>query len=131
MSLFPTAVHVRGLRELQRDFGKLSKSLQRELQGQLRKLAEPAADLIRREASGHRFSERSVSGIRAGSRRGGAVVRESRGKVTGKRADYGSILYRQAFLPGAEKARPIVEREVEEWLERITSEHGLGGGGVL
>jgi hypothetical protein len=131
VSLFPTAVHVRGLKELNRDFGKLSKSLQRELQAEVRKLAEPAADLIRREAAGHNFSAPTLAGIRPGSRRGGAVVRQSRGKKTGTRADFGSIQYRLAFIPGAEEARPIVEKGVEDWLERITAENGLGIGGTL
>jgi hypothetical protein len=129
--LFPTQVVVHGLDELIRDFGKLSKKARRELQKELRHLAEPAADLIRREAAGHNFSERSVSGIRAGSRVGTAVVRETRDTVTGKRPDYGSTLYRYAFLPGAEQAEPVVEKGVEEWLGKITSEVGLGGGGIL
>lgn len=109
----------------------MSKSLQRELQKEVRKLAVPAADLIRREAQGHRFSARSVAGIRPGSRLGTAVVRQSRGKVTGKRADFGSTQFRLAFLPGAEEAEPIVRVGVEEWLGRITAAHGLGTGGVL
>ena len=132
MSLFPTTVNVRGLKELQRDFGKLSKSLRKELQVEIRKLAEPAADLIAREAAGHNFSAPTVAGIRPGSRRGGAVVRQSRGTKTGKRPDFGSTQFRLAFIPGAEEARPIVEKGVEEWLERITASHGLGvGGGIL
>lgn len=126
MSLFPTEVHVKGLRELQRDFGKLSKTLQRDLQRQIRKLAEPAADIIRREAAGHGFSTGTLTGIRPGSRMGGAVVRQSRGTKTGKRADFGSIQYRLAFLPGAEEAEPIVRERVEEWLERITASQGGG-----
>jgi hypothetical protein len=126
--LFPTKVEVHGLEELVRDFGKLSKKAQRGLQKELRHLAEPAADLIRREAAGHGFSEGSISGIRAGTRRGGAVVRQSRGTVTGKRSDFGSTQFRYAFIPGAEQAEPIVEKGVEEWLGAITAEVGLGGG---
>jgi hypothetical protein len=123
--LFPTRVEVRGLKELQRDFASLGKAQKREIQKQMRKLAEPAADLIRREAAGHGFSARTLSGIRPGSRSGAAVVRQSRGKVTGKRADFGSIQFRLAFLPGAEKAEPVVEKGVEDWLERISADHGL------
>lgn len=122
MSLFPTTVHVRGLKELQRDFGKLSKSLQRELQKEIRKLAEPAADIIRREAAGHGFSAPTLAGIMPGSRGGGAVVRQRRGKRTGRRPDFGSIQFRLAFIPGAEEAEPIVREGVEDWLERMTSE---------
>jgi hypothetical protein len=126
VSLFPTSVHVEGLNQMQRDFGKLSKNLKRELQGQLRKLALPAADLIRREATGHRFSPRSVEGIRPGTTLGNVVVREARGKVTGKRPDYGSILYRLAFFPGAEEAEPIVRLRVEQWLGDITEDFNRG-----
>jgi hypothetical protein len=122
VSLFPTSVHVEGLRELNSAFGRLSKKTQRELQKELRKLAVPAAEAIRREAAGHRFSAPTISGIRPGSRYGGAVVRQSRGKKTGTRADFGSIQYRLAFLPGAEQAEPIVRIGVERWLETITRE---------
>jgi hypothetical protein len=131
MALFPTSVHVEGLRELTRDFGKLSKKLQRELQAELRKLASPAADLIRREAAGHGFSEGTLSGIRPGSRLGAAVVRQTRGKRTGSRPDFGSIQFRYAFLPGAQEAEPVVLAGVEEWLGRLTAESGLGMGGML
>ena len=111
---------MRGLRELNRDFGKLSKKLKRDLQKQIRKLAEPAADLIRREAAGHNFSPGTLSGIRPGSRLGAAVVRQSRGKKTGRRSDFGSIQYRLAFIPGAIEARPIIGKGVEDWLDRMT-----------
>lgn len=122
MALFPTRTTVRGLADFQRDFGRLSKTLQRRLQAELRKIGEPAADLIRREARGHRFSEGSVAGIRSGTRRGGVVIRQSRGKVTGKRADFGSTQYRQAFVPGADMAQPIVAERVEDWLDKVTDE---------
>lgn len=133
MALYPTGVRVNGLRELNRDFGKLSKKLQREFQAEIRKLAEPAADLICREAMSEGYGEQTVSGIRAGTRRGGAIVRQSRGKTTGSRPDFGSIQYRHAFLPGAAVAQPIIERRVENWLEQITRESGLplSGGGLV
>jgi hypothetical protein len=113
------------LRELQRDFASLGKAQKREIQKQMRKLAEPAADLIRGEAAGHGFSARTLSGIRPGSRGGAAVVRQSRRKTTGKRSDFGSIQFRLAFIPGAEAAEPVIEKGVEDWLERISLEHGL------
>ena len=126
MALFPTTVHVEGLRELNRDFGRISKKLQREFQAEIRKLAEPAADAIRRKASGHGFSAPTLSGIRAGSSSGHAVVRQARRKKTGSRPDFGSTQYRLAFLPGAEEAEPEVVKGVEDFLDRITGE-GLGG----
>lgn len=122
MALFPTSTRVRGLAEFQRDFGRLSKTLQRRLQAEIRELAEPAARAIKGEAARHRFSFGSLAGIRSGSRRGGAVVRQSRGKVTGKRSDFGSTQYRLAFVPGAEEARPEVEKGVERWLDKVTDE---------
>lgn len=118
---------MQGLRDLTRDFGKLSKTLQRDLQRQLRLLAVPAADIIAREAAGHRFSPQSIAGIRPGTRLGAAVVRQSRNKVTGKRTDYGSTLYRLAFFPGAVEAEPIVHERVERWLNDITTDFNRGG----
>lgn len=121
---------VHGLDQLVRDFGKLSKKAKRGLQKQLRKLAEPAAEEIRRDAEAHGFSAATVAGIRPGTRRGGAVVRQIRRKTTGARPDFGGIQFRYAFIPGADTAEPIVEHGVEEWLGQITAECGLGMGGI-
>lgn len=128
---FSSTVVVHGLSELNRDFGRLSRDVQRELQKELRHLAEPAADMIRREAAGEGFSGPTVSGIRAGSLRGGAVVRQRRRKTTGNRPDFGGIQFQNAFIPGADEAEPMIETGVEHWLGQITAEHGLPLGGMF
>lgn len=120
-------VRTHGLRELHRDFGRYSKTLQRGLTKQLRKLAGPAAEHIQAEAESHGFSDATISGIRPGSRSGAAVVRQARRKTTGSRPDFGSIQFRWAFIPGADKAEPEVLHGVEEWLGTFTAGHGMGG----
>ena len=129
--LFPTAVNVRGLAELNRDFGKLSRALQRELGEQLAEIAEPVAQDVRRRAAAEGYGERTVSGIAAGRRRGSAVVRQRRKKVTGKRPDFGAIQLREVFVPAVEANRAATERRVEDFLERITREHHLPMKGAL
>lgn len=119
--LFPTTIQAEGLTELNRFLGKVDKKVQRDLQKEIRKLAEPASDLIRREAAGHGFSAPTVAGIRPGSSRGHAVVRQRRGKRTGSRPDFGSIQFRLAFIPGAQEAEPIVREGVEDFLDRLTT----------
>ena len=124
-NLFPTAVKVRGLGEMQRDFRKLSKDLDRELSEELVQIAEPVARSIRRRAEMEGYGERTVSGIAAGRRRGAAVVRQRRKKVTGRRPDFGGIQLREVFEPAVAAHAAQSERRVEEFLERITREHHL------
>lgn len=123
-----TGVRVKGLRELQRDIGRVDKQLRSELGKELKKLAEPvAADASRRVA---RFGEKTAAGIVAGRRGGGAVVRQRLRKVTGKRGDFGALQMRTALIPALEAHEEEVVHGVEDLLDRLTSEAGLGGGGL-
>ena len=124
-------VRVRGLRELNRDFGKLSKKLQRELQHELRKLAEPVARDIRGRASAENYGAATVAGIAAGTRSGAAVVRQRRRKTTGQHPSFGGLQMREAFIPGLEAHEGEIVLGVEHFLSRITAESGLGLGGML
>lgn len=128
---FPARIHVEGLRELNTAFGRVSKRLQRELQAELRNVAEPLAASVRRVAEEKNWGPRTVSGIRAGSTRGQVVIRQNRRKVTGARSDFGALQMREAFIPEAERWGPIVQRRLEVMLDRLTSENGFGRGGQL
>jgi hypothetical protein len=129
--VFPGRIEAHGLRELDRDLGKISRAVQKELRLELREVAEPVAAEVRGLAQHEHWGPRTVSGIAAGSRLGTAVVRQRRKKVTGKRADFGALQMRKAFLPAVIKMEPVVKRRVEQMLDRLTSKYGFGRGGVL
>lgn len=124
-----TGVRVKGLQETQRAFGKIDKRLRSELGDELKKLAEPAAADARRIAS--KWGEATASGIQAGRRRGGAVIRQRRRKTTGQHPSFGALQMREALIPAAEQHEPEVIRGVEELLDKLTSDAGFGGGGLL
>lgn len=119
-------VSTRGLRELNRDLGKVNKSAQKELQRELRAVAEPVAQDIRTLASD--FGVRTVSGIAAGSSRGGAVVRQRRRRTTGHHPGFAGLLFNRAFLPGAVRNEALIVERVERMLDRLLASNGFRGG---
>ncbi len=121
-------MRVDGLRELNRDLGKINKGLQRELQAAIRKIAEPVAEDVRRRARAEGIPARTIGGIRAGSSRGGAVVRQSLRRTTGTRPDFGRLQMGRAFIPAAEENTARVVRDVEEMLDKLTRNNGFSGG---
>lgn len=114
-------VRVSGLKEAQRALGNLDDAVKRELQRELRAVAEPVAARTRQKAQAQGWSDKTVSGIRAGSRLGVAVVRQSRRKTTGTQPLFGAEQMREAFIPAAEESEPMVERSVELLLDRLTA----------
>ena len=115
------SLKVSGLRELQRDLGKLDKNAKRELAAALRAVAEPVAADVRAKASARGWTQKTVTGIRAGSRLGVAVVRQSRRKTTGDQPHFGALQMKEAFIPAAQQNEAMVERSVELMLDRLTA----------
>lgn len=112
-------IEVNGMTELVRAFRNLPKELKRELQKEIRKVAQPAADRARVLARGMQLSKKTISGIRPGSRLGMAVVRQSRKKSTGKRADFGPLQMGRVLEPAAEQTMPEAAAQLEVMLDRI------------
>ena len=116
-----THIEVRGVKELQQAFRNIDKKLKRELQKELRKIAEPAAGKARAIAASKGFSTRTVSGIRPGSRVGMAVVRQIRRKTTGKRPDIGPLLMERVMEPAAVEMMPEAVLRLEMMLDRVAA----------
>lgn len=113
------SVEWRGLTDLQQYFRKLDEAAKREIQKELRKVAAPVAADVRRRASEKGWSQRTVTGIRPGTRLGVAVVRQSRRKTTGAQPQFGGIQLREAFIPAVEQNAALVEREAALAIERL------------
>jgi hypothetical protein len=117
-------VRVRGLRELHRDFKKMSKELGKEVDAELKKAAEPVRDDARSRFSG--YSARSAAGYRVRSRGfGTVVVEQSRRKTTGQRPDFGSLQMRRALLPALHSKSDEVSSRIDRMLGRWGGEYGF------
>lgn len=121
-------IAVRGLAPLVRDFGRASKTLRKELVAELKRVAAPVAADARARAA--RFGSKTASGIKPGVRTGAVYVRQQNRKVTGQRPDFGSLQMRKVLIPALEDNTALIERGVEEMLDRLTGE-GFGRGGLL
>ncbi len=116
-------IQVEGLRELNRAFGQVSKELQKELRTELKRAAEPVAAAAR--VKGMRFGARTAMGYVAGSRAGGAVVRQRRRKTTGLRPDFGVLQMRTVLEPALAENEDAVVREVRQLLDRVIDGAGF------
>ncbi len=117
-------IRVQGLRELHRDFRKMSKDLSRDVDRELKEAAQIVADDARRRLAP--FSARSAAGIRPRVRGFGRVsVEQSRRRTTGKRPDWGARQMRLDFLPALRAKAPEVERALDEMLDRLAGRNGF------
>jgi len=111
-------IEVKGAAAVSRKLGRFSKDVQREMQRELRKIAEPIAASTRSRAAKW-GSTKTTSGIRAGSRRGAAVVRQRQAKTTGQHPEYGGMQMREAFLPALRQAEPAVILQMNHLLDKM------------
>lgn len=118
------AVRVKGLKELHRDFRKMSKELSKDLDKELKKAAEP----VREEAASRfqAYSPSSASGFRVRTKGFGRVfVEQRKRRTTGKRPDYGSLQMRRALLPALGSKQDDVVKAVDRMLGRLGGEYGF------
>jgi hypothetical protein len=114
------SVRVEGLRELNAALGKFAKDAQKELQKELRAVAEPIAADTRSRLGG--LGGRTVAGVSAGSSAGAAIVRQRARRTTGLRPDFGALQMRRGFLPALKAGEPGVIRAVDEMLDRLAGQ---------
>lgn len=118
------AVRVRGLRELQRDFKKMSGGLSGEVDDTLKEAAEIVAQEARSRFS--HISSRSAQGYKPRLKGfGRAYVQQSRRKTTGKRGDYGALQMRKALLPALGAKEKEVVDALDKMLGRFGGEYGF------
>lgn len=116
-------VRVRGLRELQRDFRKMSGDLPKELRSELKEagqiVATEAARLFRDR------DPRSAASIVPRVRTGLVAVEQRRGKTTGQHKEFGVLQMREALLPGlAAKQEDVLDR-LDKMLDRLGGANGF------
>lgn len=116
-------IQVEGLRELNRAFAVAEKELQKELRSGLKKAAEPVAEVARGKAA--RFGGNVARGIAAGSRAGGAVVRQRNKRVSGLRPDFGVLQMRTVLEPALAEQQDAVVRAVEQVLDSVIAKAGF------
>lgn len=126
------AIRVHGLKELTRDFKRISKDLDKRLTGELEKVAKPVADDAEQRAL---TSIRNMPGspdwaaFRIGvSRARGVVfmVPASRGRRR-KRPNLSSLLLTRAMDPAAtaEENERLVHDGLSDLIDHITDKHGF------
>ena len=121
MAVGEGSIRVEGLRELNAHLKEFDKVLQRELQKAIREIAEPVAEETRSRLSGIGVHDPTISGIKAGSRLGAAVVRQRARATTHKRGDFGVTQMRYGFLPALKDKEPETIARVEHLLGELTT----------
>ena len=116
-------VRVKGLKELQRDFRRMSKDLSKEVRDGLRESAKPvqqeAANLFRG------VDARSAAGYKVRVRQRGVAVEQSRKRTTGLHPEYGAMQMRKALLPALANREKDVIEGVDRVLGRLAGENGF------
>lgn len=120
------AIRVNGLTELVRAFRLLDPKLKRELQKELRLIAEPAAMRARNIALTKGISIFTVMGIRPGSRMGMAVVRQIRRATTHDHPAFGPFQIANVLEPAAVETMPEAAVRLEAMLDRIADVFNSG-----
>lgn len=133
-------VSVRGLNQLVRDFNAVDRDLRRDLQRELQDVAEIVSNEAKRMVRTDDLVEsgKLEKGIRPRVRGATAIV-ENRAKNRGypypgiyEYGVSGQQRRRRPFLlPALEAKQGEVIQALEDMLDRLTSRHGLGRGGVL
>lgn len=111
------AVRVEGIPELLRKLDEFDKGFKREFQKELRAVGEPIAADIRGRVS--RFGPKTEGGVRPATRVGALYVKQTVGRTTGRRGDFGALQMRTAFLPALDGAKPGVIRGLDDMLGRL------------
>lgn len=117
------------MRELQRDFKRISKDLDKGLTGELKKAAEPVAVLARQLALGEiRNMTYHWAGTRVGvSRAKGQVyiVPVARRKSGGSSRPNLAPLLLDAYEPAVERKQGEVVDRLEEFIDRVADNNGF------
>lgn len=124
------AVHVKGLRELTRDFKKMSKELDDEVTDELKRVAEPVKQVATRYALGHIGNmPRSPrwAGMRVGVAKGRGVVwmrPAARRRGGSPRSNLGPLLQREMEAAVENKEQEVVNG-LDKMLGRLGGDYGF------
>lgn len=111
-------IRVKGLRELNRAFSRMSGDLKKELRQDLMVAAEIVATEARARFSP--VSSASAAGFRARVRGvSRVVVEQSKRRTTGKHPEYGVLQMKTALLPSLQHKERAVIEQVDRTLDRL------------
>jgi hypothetical protein len=115
-------VRVQGVREVQKAFRGVDRSLAAEFGQDLQKAAEPVAQAARAK---EKWQGASINTIRTRRRGVNIYVEQSARKVTGLRGDYGALQMRQALEPALDENSGKVFSEVASVLDKYANREGF------
>ena len=120
-------VRILGLRELNRAFRQVDRSMHAELRTRLKEAAEP----VRARAEALAFGEISNIGGRWGRMKTGVtssliyVAPATRPSGGSSRSNFGALLMTRAMLPAVEEKMEEVTHELEEWIGGLSRRAGF------
>jgi hypothetical protein len=119
------AVHVEGLKEVNRAFGKIDKSLAKEVRDALKKAGEPVRAHAETLAVGNISNIGPTwSRMRLGSTSTGVYLApKARRRGGSGRPNLGRLLLGASMFPAIEEKADEIEREVEKALDDLTDEN--------
>lgn len=116
-------VRVQGLRELQRDFRRMSSELAKDLRSELREAGDIVRDDARPRMAG--YSGKTAAGFRTVVRARGVAVEQRLGRTTGKRPDFGALQMREALVPALDAKQDEVVDRLDRMLDHLAGENGF------
>jgi hypothetical protein len=120
-------VQIEGLNEVIRAFGKIEKSLAKEVRDSLKKAGEPVRVEAERMAVGNISNIGPVwSRMKLGSTSSGVYIAlQARRRGGPGRPNVGRLLLGESILPAVAEKGDETEREVEKALDHLTREEGF------
>ena len=117
------SVKVKGLRELRREFKRVSKDADKEVRDGLKQAAAP----VREEAANlfERYDARSAAGYRVSVRGRVVTVQQSRRRTTGQHPEFGALQMRRALIPALQRREDEVVEGVERVLDQLADRSGF------
>jgi hypothetical protein len=116
-------VKVKGLRELRQAFKAMDREVSRELDNELKGIAQAVADEARNRFSA--IDARSASGFKPRLRGFGSVLVVQTRRSKHVRPDFGSLQMRRALIPALWAKASDTERAVDSMLARLEHRHGF------
>lgn len=122
-------IRASGLKELTRDFGRMSKELRKDMQRELSGVARIVSDDAREWAT-RQWGATVGNKIRPRVR-GSSAFAESRARSKGLRPNFGGLVMSRALVPAQVKKQDEAVAAFEGVLDRLASGNGFGRGGAL
>jgi hypothetical protein len=115
------SVQVEGLKELQRALKKADGDLDSDVKDELKRLGQ----MVVEDATGRGARYTGIGPYKPIVKQKEVLIRQSKGKVTGQRGDFGSLQMRNVLEPALDAKSGDVERGLENMLEKLLARADL------